>query len=108
MPKATFYTHVSHAEAFICRLAQRAVQSGSVLVWAEGAAVAERLDAELWRFEPTGFLAHEMWQGREWPQDVPLLLGAGADLPAVPADWVVLNVSSEFWCDAARPPARVL
>ena len=46
MPKATFYTHVSHAEAFICRLAQRAVQSGRVLVWAEGAAAAERLDAE--------------------------------------------------------------
>jgi DNA polymerase-3 subunit chi len=29
-------------------------------------------------------------------------------LPAVPTDWVVLNVSPEFWCDAARPPARVL
>ena len=34
MPKATFYTHVSHAEAFNFRQAQRAVQSGRVLATA--------------------------------------------------------------------------
>lgn len=110
MPKATFYTHVHNPAAFACRLAARAVQSGSrVLVWAEDPAAVARLDADLWRFEAESFLPHEIWQPSHTPpNDTPLLLAADNILPEIGADWVVLNLSPDFWNRAPTPPARVL
>lgn len=110
MPKATFYTHVGNPYAFACRLAARAMQSGSrVLVWADSPEAVARLDIDLWQFEPTGFLAHEVWEtGQACPRDVPLLLACGNTLPEVENNLVVLNLAPDFWCDAPVPPTRVL
>ncbi|SUA35855.1 DNA polymerase III subunit chi [Neisseria zoodegmatis] len=110
MPKATFYTHVGNPYAFTCRLAARAMQSGSrVLVWADSPEAVARLDIDLWQFEPTGFLAHEVWEtGQDCPRDVPLVLACGNTLPEVGNNLVVLNLAPDFWCDAPIPPARVL
>ncbi|MDO5640612.1 MAG: DNA polymerase III subunit chi [Neisseria sp.] len=110
MPQATFYTHVSDPAAFACRLAGRAVQSGSrVLVWADDEETIIRLDADLWRFEAESFLPHEIWQpGRPFPTHTPLLLAAGSSLPDIGETPVVLNLSPDFWSEAPTPPARVL
>ena len=110
MPKATFYTHLSDPAAFTCRLAARAVQSGSrVLVWADGDAALTQLDTDLWRFEAESFLPHEIWQpGHTMPHDTPLLLASDTALPEIDTGWVVLNRSPDFWCQAPTLPARVL
>lgn len=110
MPKATFYTHVGNPAAFVCRLAERAVKSGGkVLLWADSPEAAERLDRQLWQFEPESFLPHELWtHGQALPKDVPLSVSYGDALPDVAPDTVVLNASPDFWCDAPTPPARVL
>ena len=112
MGKATFYTHVADRSRFICRLCQRAVESGGrVLVWSDSIGELERVDADLWRFPPEGFLPHEFWQGGAYPADVPVVLAGGvSDGPlSVPdSSIVVLNLSPYFWCQAAAPPDRVL
>ncbi|MDO4640528.1 MAG: DNA polymerase III subunit chi [Neisseria sp.] len=110
MSQATFYTHVADCAGFICRLSARAVSKGErVLVWADDEAQMARIDADLWANPPEGFLPHEIWQeGSTYPEDVPLVLAFGIDLPAVSDNTVVLNVSESFWCDAPVPPKRVL
>lgn len=78
MGKATFYTHVADRSRFICRLSQGAVESGGrVLVWSDSIGELERVDADLWRFPPEGFLPHEFWQGGAYPADVPVVLAGG-------------------------------
>ncbi|MDO5639961.1 MAG: DNA polymerase III subunit chi, partial [Neisseria sp.] len=109
--KATFYTHVNHPATFACRLAARAVQSGSrVLVWADGDAAVAQLDTDLWRFEAESFLPHEVWAADQaFPQQVPLVLAAGdGSLPEIDANLVILNLSPDFWSEAPTLPARVL
>ncbi|UOO81566.1 DNA polymerase III subunit chi [Uruburuella testudinis] len=110
MPKATFYTHVGNPAAFTCRLAGRAVQSGSrVLVWSDAEETLARLDADLWRFDPESFLPHEIWYpGSPFPPHTPLLLAAGTHLPDIGEGWAVLNLSPDFWSQAPTLPARVL
>ena len=110
MPTATFYTRVADPRTFACRLTARAVQSGSrVLVWAETAEEIERLDADLWQFDPTAFLPHEILKsGQAFPQDVPVVLAAGGSLPPAEPGRVVLNLSPAFWSHAPIPPERVL
>lgn len=110
MPQATFYTHVSDPAEFVLRLSRKAVTGGQpVLLWAEDEEQLQRLDADLWRLPPEGFLPHEIWQpDAALPHDVPLLLACGHTLPQLAGDWVVLNLSAQFWCDAPQPPARVL
>ena len=110
MPKATFYTHVGNPAAFTCRLAARALQSGSrILLWAESEAAVAQLDADLWRFEAESFLPHEIWaEGLPFPQHVPLVLASGGSLPEVDAALVILNLSPDFWSEAPTLPARVL
>ncbi|MBF0803684.1 MULTISPECIES: DNA polymerase III subunit chi [unclassified Neisseria] len=110
MPKATFYTHVGDPAAFVCRLAERAVKSSSrVLLWADSPEAAERLDRQLWQFDPASFLPHELWvHGRALPQNVPLLVSYGEALPETAPGTIVLNVSADFWCYAPARPARVL
>lgn len=110
MPKATFYTHVGNPRAFACRLAARAVQSGSqVLIWADSPETVARLDTDLWQFEAVSFLPHEIWQnGQPCPQDVPVVLACGNVLPETAGSRVVLNLSPDFWCEMPEPPERVL
>lgn len=108
MPKATFYTHVADPAAFACRLAARAIQSGSVLLWADSPEAAERFDAQLWQFVPESFLPHEIWlPPQPYPQDVPLVIACGS-LPQAVSAAAVLNCSPDFWCEAPDPPVRVL
>lgn len=110
MPQATFYTHVADAAAFVCRLSARAVAGGGrVLVWAEYETEIERIDADLWRIPPEGFLPHEIWRpGGAYPAETDLVLACGAELPELPEGTTVLNVSEQFWCDAPAVPGRVL
>lgn len=109
MPKATFYTHVADPAGFACRLAQRALQNGnSILIWADTETAAAKLDIDLWRFDTTSFLPHEMWHGGMYPQDVPIVISSGSQLPEQTTAEVVLNLSPAFWCDARPQPARVL
>lgn len=110
MPTATFYTHVSDRHRFACRLAQRAVQSGSrVLVWASDADEAAALDTRLWSFEAVSFLPHEIWHtNTAYPNDIPLVIASSPSLPIIGDDVTVLNLSPDFWCDAPSTPARVL
>ena len=109
MPQATFYTHVADSAAFAVRLTQRALQNGRVLVWAADEEALHRLDHIFWAFAPESFLAHEVWLRHEpYPQDVALVLAAGY-LPETLAEGItVLNLSPDFWCEAAKPPQRVL
>ena len=110
MPKATFYTHVAQPAIFICRLAARAIRDdGRVLVWSDSADTIARLDRDLWQQDAESFIAHEIWQtGEIMPSETPVLLASGNTLPALPADITVLNLSPDFWWDAAHPPERVL
>lgn len=110
MPQATFYTHVSDCHLFACRLTARAVQSGSrVLVWTEDGEAAEKLNLDLWSYEPTAFLPHEIWYPNQpQPEDAPVLVTFGQTFPALQPGRVVLNLSPDFWCDAVPPPERVL
>lgn len=110
MPTATFYTHVSDPAAFACRLVRRAAQNPEpLLVWTQELGELESLDQALWRDPPEGFLPHEIWQtDAAFPQGVPVVLACGAQLPPLPAGTVVLNLSQDFWTQAAPPPLRVL
>ncbi|WP_416191116.1 DNA polymerase III subunit chi [Neisseria sp. CCUG12390] len=110
MPKATFYTHVSQPAVFTCRLAERAIRDGGrVLVWSDSADMITRLDRDLWQTAPESFIPHEIWEtGQPMPSETPLLLASGLELPALPPDVAVLNLSPDFWSDAPQPPERVL
>ncbi|ASK26527.1 DNA polymerase III subunit chi [Neisseria chenwenguii] len=110
MPKATFYTHVSNPAAFTCRLAARAIRGGGrVLVWSDSAAAVSALDRDLWQFDPESFIPHEIWANHApMPSETPLLLASGYDLPTLPAEATVLNLSPDFWNQAPQAPARVL
>ncbi|OAM31204.1 MULTISPECIES: DNA polymerase III subunit chi [Eikenella] len=110
MPTVTFYTHVADLEQFACRLSKRAVEAGCrVLVWSGSAAQTEALDKLLWSFEPESFLPHEIWlPDTPVPPEPAVLLSDGDELPAIAADWVVLNLSAAFWSQAPQVPARIL
>ncbi|MCP1660150.1 DNA polymerase III subunit chi [Neisseria perflava] len=110
MPKATFYTHVAHPAAFACRLAARAVRDGGcVLVWSDNPDTITRLDRDLWQNEPESFIPHEIWQtGSAMPSETLLLLASGHQLPALPENITVLNLSPDFWTAAPVLPDRVL
>ncbi|QEY23373.1 DNA polymerase III subunit chi [Neisseria animalis] len=108
MPKATFYTHVAQPEVFANRLAARAVKESRVLLWVGQTDVLERLDRDLWQ-PPESFMPHEIWQPQHpIPPETPLLLASAPQLPPLPADFTVLNLSPDFWHTAPTVPARVL
>ncbi|KLT73408.1 DNA polymerase III subunit chi [Neisseria arctica] len=109
MPKATFYTHVADPADFACRLAQRALQnSNSILIWTDTETAAAKLDIDLWRFNATSFLPHEIWHDGTYPEDVPIVISSGNQLPKQTTAEVVLNLSAAFWCDTRPQPSRVL
>lgn len=110
MPKATFYTHVSHTGEFACRLSIRAIRDGGrVLIWSDSETEIARLDRDLWQNDPQSFVPHEIWQPNQtMPSETPLLLASGAELPELPAGFTVLNLSPDFWSIAPVLPARVL
>ncbi len=110
MPTVTFYTHVADLETFACRLSKRAVEAGCrVLVWSRSEEQTAALDRLLWSFEPESFLPHEIWlPDTPCPPEPPVLLADGDELPAIAADWVVLNLSAELWSQAPQVPARIL
>ncbi|MBH5328600.1 DNA polymerase III subunit chi [Eikenella sp. S3360] len=110
MPTVTFYTHVADLEQFACRLSKRAVEAGCrVLVWSDSAEQTEALDKLLWSFEPESFLPHEIWlPDMPMPPEPAVLLADGSELPAIAADWVVLNLSAAVWSRAPQVPARIL
>ncbi len=108
MPKVTFYTHVARPAAFACRLAARAVRESRVLIWSDSLETIMQLDRDLWQ-PPEQFLPHEIWQTEDAiPSETPLLLASGIDLPHLPADMTVLNLSPDFWHTAEPTPARIL
>lgn len=110
MPKATFYTHVAHPTVFACRLAVRATRDGGrLLLWSDSTETLTQLDRELWQFEAESFLAHEIWPLHEnMPSETPILLACGHELPSLPPDITVLNLSPDFWTQAPILPNRVL
>lgn len=111
MATTTFYTHLSDILLFTCRLTQKVFKGGlSVLIWLEDAGKVNELDHALWSFNATSFLPHEIW-----PHSQPLpvegqwvLLSYGNDLPAIKADWVVINLADVYWSEAPQRPERVL
>lgn len=110
MSKATFYTHVAHPSVFACRLAARATRDGGrLLLWSDSSETLAQLDRELWQFEAESFLAHEIWPLHEnMPSETPILLACGHELPSLPPDITVLNLSPDFWTQAPILPNRVL
>lgn len=110
MPQATFYTHVADREHFTCRLIERAIRDGgNILVWSDSSAQIEALDKKLWQYRPESFVPHEIWHTAQPMQtDTPVLLASGTELPELPPDMTVLNLSPDFWNEAPVLPARVL
>ena len=110
MPTITFYTHVADIETFACRLSKRAVEAGKrVLLWSDDSTQIERLDQALWSFEAESFLPHQVWlPATPSPPEPGILLASDVQLPHIPADWVVLNLSEDFWHQAPQVPQRIL
>lgn len=110
MPKVTFYTHVSQPTVFCSKLIARAIRDGGrLLVWSDSDSDITRLNRDLWQAVPNSFLPHEIWLAPdEMPSETPVLLSYGTDLPTLPSDIIVLNLSPDFWSQAKSPPQRVL
>ena len=53
-----FYTGVADRLPYLCRLLRKVQQSGAQIGVCGPTALLDRLDAALWRFEPTAFVPH--------------------------------------------------
>jgi DNA polymerase-3 subunit chi len=58
MTKVAFYTGVADRLPYVCRLLRKVQQSGAQIGVCGPTALLDRLDAALWRFEPTAFVPH--------------------------------------------------
>ena len=58
MTVVTFYTGVADRLPYVCRLLRKVQQSGAQIGVCGPTALLDRLDAALWRFEPTEFVPH--------------------------------------------------
>lgn len=109
MPKATFYTHVANPSAFIVRLVSKAVKEGNkILIWSDSSSLIEQIDRDLWQIDPESFLPHQQWSTHQpMPNDTPILLAYGDTLPRIKHDWMVLNLSPDFWGNTSNQPKRI-
>lgn len=103
MTEVEFHTGVPDAIGFACRLLRKACRQGvRVLVTAPDETL-DRLDRELWTFEPGGFLPHVRLPGARdaVAARTPVWLAADASVPGAPG--VVVNLGA----DAPASPAAV-
>ena len=86
MTVVAFYTGVADRLPYVCRLLRKVQQSGAQIGVCGPQALLDRLDAALWRFEPTEFVPHLLFKTGGLPGGAlgasPVLLTeAPADLP---------------------------
>jgi len=86
MTVVAFYTGVLDRLPYVCRLLRKVQQSGSHIGVCASTALLDRLDAALWRFEPTEFVPHLRFKVGALPSGAlgatPVLLTeAPTDLP---------------------------
>lgn len=109
MAQVSFYTGVADRLPYLCRLLRKAQQSGAQVGVVGPARLLERLDAELWRFEPTEFVPHlRLAQGQVLPAALaatPIVLSESA--AALAHREVLLNLGAEI-PDGFEQFARVL
>ena len=86
MTVVAFYTGVADRLPYVCRLLRKVQQSGAQIGVCGPTALLDRLDAALWRFEPTEFVPHLRFKAGSLPggslgASPVLLTEAPADLP---------------------------
>jgi len=98
MATVSFYTGVPERLAYVCRLLRKAQQSGARIGVCGAPALLDRLDAALWRFEPTEFVPHLRLQQGQTPEaqmaDTPILLVEHST--QLPHRELLLNLSLEM------------
>jgi DNA polymerase-3 subunit chi len=68
MTEITFHTRVAEPIAYACRLLRKATRQGARVAVTGSAQALDRLDRELWAFEPAEFVPHlRVVPGREVP-----------------------------------------
>ncbi len=60
MTEVSFHFNVPDRTAYTCRLLRKAIRQGASVVVTGPAAALDRLDRELWTFDPVEFLPHRM------------------------------------------------
>lgn len=110
MSKVSFYTHISQPEAFIEQLLLKLHRMGKkVLLWTAHQADCQFYDKYLWEHTPSEFLPHEILPNLQtFPSDTPIVLSFGEQLPNLPSDIVILNLSQQTWHNITPQPERVL
>ena len=58
MTEILFHTHVAEPTAYACRLLRKATRQGAQVAVTGPEAILERLDRELWAFDPVEFIPH--------------------------------------------------
>ena len=58
MTEILFHTHVADPAAYACRLLRKATRQGARVAVTGSEAMLERLDRELWAFDPVEFIPH--------------------------------------------------
>ncbi len=97
--QVSFYSDAAEPLHFACRLLRRALAAGRpVGVCAPDEALARRLDALLWSFEPAEFLPHRRWQAGLEPRSGEVLIVP--DAAQLPHRALLLNLGEEVPAEA--------
>lgn len=96
--QVSFYSDAVDPLHYACRLVRRALASGKPVGVCVSAADAPRLDALLWSFESTEFIAHRRWDGLGEPRSGEVLLVD--DASRLPHRGLLLNLAEPMPADA--------
>lgn len=104
MTRVDFHTNLADKLAYTCRLVRKAhAAGGKVVVLAQDAAQAARLDEAMWTFSDTDFVPHVL-AGHALATRTPVIITVGGE--ALPHNDMLVNLTHEI-PQAASSFARV-